>query len=159
MEKELNGIRGWLLVVAVLVIMTPIRLLSVEIPQLNELLNSDTWVLLTSPGSEAYHSFWAPFLIIDVIFHLALLVASLYLIQLFFSKDARFPKAFITLTLVSLAYLLFASGVHLVLAAEPAIVERNFTIDIVRSLLGAAIWIPYMLVSKRVQNTFRPKPN
>lgn len=101
------------------------------------------------------------FIVVETLVNLLLQVfAPIYLLVLMLQKRAIFPRLYQYLLGASLiviildlllAYLLFpdvlASG-----AAE--LFDRETTRSLVRSILGVAIWIPYMARSVRVKNTF-----
>lgn len=156
-EKKLNGLRGWLILVAIGVIIAPIRLLSVELPMYNEILNDGSWELLTSADSELYHPLWAPVLITEITFSFVLLLASLYLVVLFFSKHYLFPLVFIAITLAMLVFIPFDAWLVSQVLPEESFLNGQTVRDLLRTLISAAIWIPYMLVSKRVKATFVEK--
>lgn len=156
-EKKLNGLRGWLILVAIGVIIAPIRLLSVELPMHNEILNDGSWALLTSADSELYHPLWAPVLITEITFSFVLLLASLYLVVLFFSKHYLFPLVFIAITLAMLVFIPFDAWLVSQVLPEESFLNGQTVRDLLRTLISAAIWIPYMLVSKRVKATFVEK--
>lgn len=156
-ERKLEGLRGWLILVAIGVIIAPIRLLSVELPMYNEILNDGTWELLTRVDSELYHPLWAPVLITEITFSFALLMASLYLVVLFFSKHYLFPRVFIAVTLAMLVFIPFDAWLVSQVVPEETFLNSQTVRDLLRTLVSATIWIPYMLVSKRVQATFVAK--
>ncbi|MCH8500443.1 MAG: DUF2569 domain-containing protein [Aliidiomarina sp.] len=153
-EKEVKGLGGWLLLLALGLFLTPIRLLSVDLPMFNALLSSIDVEQFTTPGSEFYHPWWLTIVRFEMFYHFAMLIASLYLIYLFFSKHHWFPRVYITVLSVSIVYVLVDSWMVSLLFGEQPLVERATWIDLVRLLITACIWIPYLLLSKRVQNTF-----
>lgn len=159
-EKNLQGLKGWLILVAIGLIIAPIRLLSVELPMYNEILNDGTWEVLTSVDSELYHPLWAPLLSMEIAFNLIMLVASLYLIVLFFGKHYLFPRVFITIMLVTAVFMPIDAWLVTQVAPNEPFFDTQTLRDFLRTLVSAAIWVPYMLVSKRVKATFvENKPN
>lgn len=153
-EQNLKGLRGWLLLVAVGVILTPIRLIFVQLPEYNELFDDGTWDALTTVESEIYHPLWAPLLTGEIIFNFFMLFASLYLVYLFFSKHYLFPKVYIAIVLITLVFIpIDAWLVTLILPNEPFFDPQTLQ-EFIRVSVSALIWIPYMLVSKRVKATF-----
>ena len=90
----------------------------------------------------------------EMIFNTALFLFGLFLIYLFFTKKRLFPKAYIAISLAAIAFILLDAGVaKLVIPAVPMFDTETVT-NLVRASVAAAIWIPYMLVSKRVKATF-----
>lgn len=81
--------------------------------------------------------------------------AFVYLIVIFFRKQKEFPKAFIIIFLINL----FVIGIetvapqlmtHTVNAYNAEINYRG----IIKQVIVCAVWIPYMIMSKRVKETF-----
>jgi len=92
------------------------------------------------------------FIIAEMIGNFLLGLLWLWAIVLLFGKRRSYPRIFITASLGSLAFL----GADLLVAAVQFHLPPNAD-DIkglVRGFVGSAIWCPYMLVSKRVENTF-----
>ncbi|ATQ78050.1 hypothetical protein CR152_28735 [Massilia violaceinigra] len=154
LKKDLEGLNGWLLMVGIGVLFTPLRMLF-QLPELYvNLFGSAHWVAMTTPGTGAYHSAWKPLIFTEVAFNCGMLLTSFVLVYLFFSKKRGFPMLFIVLHVAGILFMVCESMiVHLILPAEPLFDPATST-DLVRSLLMALIWVPYMLVSERVEQTF-----
>ncbi|GAB5453192.1 MAG: hypothetical protein Hals2KO_35200 [Halioglobus sp.] len=156
-DDELKGLGGWLILVGIGVIVAPIRLLATYIPVYKPIFEDGTWEALTTVGSEAYDPLWGPLLISEIVYNSTMVFLSIYLIYLFFSKNHLFPKVYIAIVAVSLVFIpLDAWLVTKVLPAEPMF-DPETTKEFVRVLVGALIWVPYMLFSKRVKLTFVEK--
>lgn len=148
-----SGLGGWLILVMIGMILTPIRLGTFIATTLVPLYRNGTWEILTSPGSESYHPLWAPLLIFEFVVNLVFILACMALLGLFFTKSRRFPRMFIIFIAANLIFLV----VDYVLGGQiPAVAAEGpvGAVEIVRTLIAALIWVPYMLVSKRVKNTF-----
>ncbi len=153
-DERLRGLSGWLILVGVGVVLAPLRMLATFAPIYFPILTDGTWQALTVEGSEAYHPLWAPIIVGELVFNLGLLGASGYLIYLFFSKSYLFPQTYIAIVLVSAVFIpLDAWVVTFVLPDEPMF-DPATARDFGRVFVGALIWIPYMLVSRRVKATF-----
>jgi Protein of unknown function (DUF2569) len=149
------GIGGWLLLPALGLIATPLLMAFGFYKDLLPALAPNVWNLLTDPHSAAYNRFWGPLIVYEVLINLALFVFTLWLLWVFFTKSQHAPKLFV-IWLAAIAgtriidYLLFSQ--------IPAISDKSAdpatATDLVRSIVGAAIWIPYFLRSERVKNTF-----
>jgi hypothetical protein len=84
--------------------------------------------------------------------NIAMLITIALAIVLFFQRRRIFPPVFI-------GYLVFGvvvSGLDVVFTQliPAAKIESNAGVEVVRVLIGCGIWIPYMLMSRRVRNTF-----
>lgn len=153
-EKELEGLRGWLILVGLGIILSPLRVITQIFPVYSEMFSKGSWTVLTTPGSEAYHPLWAPILYGEMAINGGLVLAWVLVAFLFFSKKKAFPKWYIGILIFTLAFILIdALAIKAVLPNEP-IFDAQTTKDFGRSLIVTLIWVPYMLVSKRVKATF-----
>ena len=88
------------------------------------------------------------------------LIAPFVLLTLYFQKRRAFPTFFIGWLVINLIVtlldLVFAYNAFRAYYDSPGAVfwDETTTQSVSRTVIGAAIWIPYMLNSKRVQNTF-----
>ncbi|MCP9495012.1 MAG: DUF2569 domain-containing protein [Pyrinomonadaceae bacterium MAG19_C2-C3] len=153
-ENTSEGIGGWLILVAIGVVISPLRLLAFTVGTYPEIFSSGAWQILTTPSSEAYNPMWAPFLVGEILINTGLILASLYMAYLFFSKKTNFPKWYIGIACFSLVFVIIdAFAMKLVMPDEP-IFDSDTIKELLRSLFAVIIWVPYMLVSKRVKATF-----
>jgi phage shock protein PspC (stress-responsive transcriptional regulator) len=139
--SEPKGIYGWLILVAIGLPLTPLMLLGHLIGQLDLI---DKFAQLPTG--------LVVFIMIEMIFNLCLLALSLYIVYAFIKNKSRFPSLFIAFLIISLV----GQIVDLTIAADVFGIKMqpSDTKELIRSVLGAAIWIPYMIKSRRVQNTF-----
>lgn len=152
--NDLEGIGGWLILVAIGVVMTPLRILMLLVGTYPRLFSDGTWQALTTPSSENYDPLWEPILLGELVTNMALLVASIYTAYLFFSKKAKFPKWFIGIALFTFVFIIVdAFAVKLAQPDEP-VFDSDTTGEALRSLISIMIWVPYMRVSERVKATF-----
>ena len=153
-NDELKGLSGWLILVGLGVILSPIRLLFTYVPMYKPIFEDGTWEALTTVGSQAYNVLWAPILIGEMALNFIIVAASIYLIYLYFSKHYLFPKLYIGIVAISIVFIpLDAWVVTKVLPSEPMF-DPETTKEFIRTLIVGLIWIPYMLISKRVKATF-----
>src|SRR5437879_5533185 len=77
-------LRGWLLLLALGILLLPLRLTEFIAVDLLPAFSKDVWSLLTTPGTEAYHPLNAPILLFELVGNLVLLIGSIVLTVLFF---------------------------------------------------------------------------
>lgn len=153
-NSDLKGLGGWLILVGIGVIVSPLRL-ALEIgPLFYSLFTNGSFEYLTTPGTEAYHQLWWPLLMFELVFNVLMLIAAVGLIYLFFSKHYLFPKVYIAVALISLVFIPLDAWFGSFVITDEAMFDPETTKEFVRVLIGAAIWVPYMLVSERVKATF-----
>jgi hypothetical protein len=153
-QKHYDKIGGWLILVAIGLIFTPIRLLVVVIKDLLPALSADTWSRLTTPGTESYHPLWAPLLLFEVIGNCLFILFPIIIAIFFFQKRRFVPKLVIILLLSNLVFVAidyFAADLIPFVAAQE---DLGSLAELIRVFLACAVWVPYFLVSKRVKETF-----
>jgi hypothetical protein len=153
-EKNLEGLGGWLVLVGLGIIISPLRVIAMVFPVYSEMFSNGSWAALTTPGAEAYNPLWAPILFGEMAINGGLVLAWIFVAVLFFSKKKEFPKWYIGMLLFTLAFILIdALAIKLVLPNEP-VFDAETVKEFGRTLIVTLIWVPYMLVSKRVKTTF-----
>lgn len=138
--KSLSGFGGWLLPPAFGTLIAPFIIL-VGLYQ-----NASMLPQLTS--NTTVYSLAA----LEVALQAAFLAASLYMIHIMLKRRRSYPNSFITFQLALIAFIVVdLLTVAILLNAAPRLEDTK---DLMQAVTGAAIWIPYMLRSKRVANTF-----
>ncbi len=141
------------IVMAVVIVGNSIRIL-ILIRTVPEIFSTETWANLTTQGSVAYHPLWAPLIIGDILINCGLLLVWFYVAYLFFTKSKHFPIWFICLADFYLLYVVVANfGIKQFLTSLP-IFNLETAKRMMSAVIMAAIWVPYLLVSKRVKATF-----
>jgi transglutaminase-like putative cysteine protease len=150
---KLQGIRGWLVLPAISVVVQPFRIMY-DVGVLVPSFATDVWTTLTTAGGTAYDALWAPILLYELAANLALLVFAVLLAVLFFQRRRSVPVIFV-------AFLIGAAlvqGLDLWLASLIPMDSMKVTpkemSELARSVVGAMIWSAYFLVSHRVKSTF-----
>lgn len=149
-----SGIGGWLILVAIGLIMSPFALLASLLLQYLPIYTSGTWQSLTAPSSEFYHPLWGPILIFETIATSIFLVLAVALLVLFFRKSRSFPKFFIILAIAHPIYILVGAWLASFVLQDDPQFGADTAGDLSRAAIYAAIWVPYMVKSRRVNNTF-----
>jgi hypothetical protein len=155
--ENLDGLGGWLILIGLGIITSPLRIIAMAFPIYYEIFSNGSWEVLTTPGTETYNSLFGLIIIGEILINGALVVAWLFIAFLFFTKKIAFPKWYIGILLFTLAFILLdALTIKLVFPNEPVLDPETLK-EFGRSLIVVLIWVPYMLVSKRVKATFRDR--
>lgn len=153
-EKSLEGLGGWLVLVGLGIIISPLRIIGQIFPVYSEMFSNGSWAALTTPGTEAYNPLWAPILFGEMVINGGLVLAWIFIAFLFFSKKSGFPKWYIGILLFTLVFILIDALVIKTLLPNEPVFDPETIKEVGRSLVVTLIWVPYILVSKRVKATF-----
>ncbi len=153
-KEDLNGLRGWLILVGVGVVIAPFRLGAGFLPTFLPLITEGTWRVLVTPGYEAYNPLWIPLLALEFTYNIGMLLAAVWLNVLFFTKHRFFPRLYIVMAALPLLITPLDSWLVSLILPENPLFNEETAADFARALLVCAIWIPYMLKSERVAATF-----
>jgi hypothetical protein len=156
LSERPEGIGGWLILVALGLLVGPLFLLSAIVKDA---------VFLTSPRRALVGQLipGLPALVgLEMLSSLALLAGSVVLLVLFFGKKRVFPRAYQVFLLFSVAvglaqYTMCPRSSGASSEAVLAIVQRlhaTITFAAVESVVVAVVWISYFAVSERVKATF-----
>jgi hypothetical protein len=139
LRDPLEGISGWLILIAISLVITPLfevrNAFSLDLPVLSHGTLGGALVGLL-------------FLVKDV----AILSALILLNWLFYTKKRIFPKLRIVFHLAMLGVHVLEHVAHAALLPQSAVPPLSQ--PVFGSLLSCAIWIPYLLISRRVKATF-----
>jgi len=147
------GLGGWLILVAVGLCLTPIRI-AAEILATVRPLNSVLWHALTSPGARAYHPLFGPWIVGQLVVSCALLLWALALLYLFFAKKRLFPRLMIAFLIARALVQVADISVALRIPIVAGSLQVNAFGGPATAIIVAAIWVPYFLWSRRVAATF-----
>jgi len=153
-SDKLNGISGWLILVAIGIVLTPIRIAVVVLPMYTGIFTNGTWEVLTYANGGLYDPFWAPILIGQIVINVGLIGLWLYVASIFFSKQAIFPKVFIGTLILSMAFIIIGAFALTLVMPEGPLFDSGAMKELSRTVIASIIFIPYMLKSKRVKATF-----
>ena len=153
-QEDLNGLKGWLLLVGLGVVLAPFRIAAVFFPTFIPLISEGTWRVLVTPGHAAYNPLWIPLLALEFTYNIGMMLAAVWLNALFFTKHRFFPRVYIALAALPLLILPLDAWLVSLILPENAVFDEQTVEELIRSLVACAIWIPYMLKSKRVAATF-----
>ena len=152
--KNLEGIGGWLLLVALGIVVTPVKMIY-GIYEIIQIFFDGSLDLLTSPASDRYIPGFGSYAVVETFVNCAFLAAWLYVAFLFFKKRAALPRWYIGVLASNAAFLcLDAFGYWYFFRSSPDYDLKPLLKEVVQTLVASLIWIPYMCVSKRVGTTF-----
>jgi Protein of unknown function (DUF2569) len=152
--KKYEGLGGWLILVLLGLIIWPIRNIIELVPLYAPFMDIAAWKVLFDAASEAYNPPLAFLLIVEILINLMLLVANGVAVIFFFQKRSAFPKLYICILAGSAIFILLDTLLVSYLLPTADAFDQETTKEIIRSIVGAFIWISYILVSKRVEATF-----
>jgi hypothetical protein len=148
-----RAIGGWLILVGFGVLIKPFYIILSLYPMYKEMFFSGQWEMIKTVGRMTYGPYFIPFVYMELVINILLLLFSFYLIYLFLTRDHHFPKYFIILAVGSLAFILIDAWIGGRILQEP-VFDPETVREVTRAAVYAAIWVPYMLLSKRVKETF-----
>ena len=147
-------IGGWLILVAVGLIISPILSL-IGIISLSDLLFANNAAgTLSQAGTEIDPLMQKPMGTIFLGYFILSFIIDIVLLYLFFTKKRAFPKVMIVVLLVSLLYPFAEYALYSYFSVMDEEAHTQLGKDIIRALIYCAIWIPYFLKSERVKQTF-----
>ena len=148
-----SGVGGWLYLVALGLCLTPVRLVA-EIVRGLRPLDPATWHAVTTPGGRAYHPLFGPLIVGELVANAILLLWALVLLYLFFAKRRIFPGVMVTFLIVRVLIQGADLLVARVIPAASAAIGPSVYGALAGSALVVLVWVPYLLRSRRVANTF-----
>lgn len=149
--KNLSGLRGWLIVFAIGIILAPLRI-CVQILQVYMPIFFTPDYLQNMANTYGMAFKYA--LITEAGINLILFCVTIYIVYLFFSKRRALPKWYIGFSIFSIIFVIIDSiSIKLIIPSQPWF-DFYSGVTLMREALGCAIWIPYLMLSKRVQATF-----
>ncbi len=142
---------GWLVLVGISTVVLPFTIIyTIFAENFNVYFTEAGWNMLAG-RAELLEATYHGLAIAEVLINTLMLCVSVLLIVLYFQKRDSFPKIFIGLHGVGLLFLVVDT---LVVWFMTSMIESDTTNTIVRQAIYVSIWIPYMLKSQRVQDTF-----
>jgi hypothetical protein len=139
------GIKGWLILPAIGTILSPIYLTISFIKLVPTLEN--VWAARAGLSAGLFL-----FVIVETLCNIAFILGWLAAIVLLVLRSPYYPKAYVALmggmVIFLVVDMIISAGVY---NHQP---ENDEILALGRTILVAAIWIPYVMLSKRVKNTF-----
>ena len=150
-DPELTGLGGWLMLLAIALIVGPFGIFATLVESLDA-TSIDNWLRLTTAAGANYHAAWAPLLLMEIVANAGFLVFSVLMVLLFFLRRSSFPR-------LAIAYLIATVGFQFIdqwFASLMPDVDASFeTIaELVAAAVGGTLWTLYLWRSRRVRSTF-----
>lgn len=153
-STQLKGLGGWLILVGFGLIIGPIRLINILNTNYKPYFNTDLLERLINPSSSSYIPNFVYLFYAELIAIVFLILLSFYLLFLFFTKKKNFPKNYIFISLFVILYIPVDAFIASTIMPNEKVVDGELIKSFFQTLISGAIWIPYMMKSKRVKNTF-----
>lgn len=144
-----HGIGGWLILVAIGIVLRPVGFLFTLIGSVST-YELSAWSDLTQPASPNHHPLWAPVLLGGLFGNIFFAVFSVLLVVLFFQKRRTFPMLFVVARGAEYAF----QALNMLALKYVPEAEHASVAGAVGALIGALLWILYFLRSRRVRATF-----
>ncbi|PZD93060.1 hypothetical protein DNH61_25090 [Paenibacillus sambharensis] len=149
------GFGGWLILPQIGFVISVVSLFLFFVKELPDVLDSSIWGVLGSKDSSLYDPLFAPMVITEVVWNLVLVIGTLVTIVLFYRRKRIVPKLMITLYLASLVGMIVSYVfVQQIPVLKEAMADGSQIREIGRYVVTCVIWVPYFLLSQRVENTF-----
>lgn len=152
-KADFEGLGGWLILVGIGLIVSPVRIVAIEFTILS-LFFDGTWSAISNSASEFYNPLLGIIIPLEFVLNMAFIFGFIYLVYLFFSKSSIFPRWFVSLYAANLAFIFLDAAVVKLAVPDQPLFDPDTTKEFARSLAACCVWIPYMLKSKRVKATF-----
>ncbi|WP_419886560.1 DUF2569 domain-containing protein [Paenibacillus sp. B-A-8] len=149
-----SGLGGWLILVQIGLYGTIIIQIMQFFQNSSMMFDTEVWTALTSSESEFYHPLWGTTVVFEIVFTLALLLFSIYILVHFYRRKSILPRLliifYVVVPVVGIIDYVLLLQIPLVRELETGRSLRN----VIRPVMTSAIWIAYFMKSERVHNTF-----
>jgi ABC-type multidrug transport system permease subunit len=152
--RKVAGLGGWLIFVGIGLVVRPLWILTNVAPSVVAVFTNGSWHELTTPGSPQFHPLWRVILLYELVGNLGIVLAGIWLLVLFVHRSPSFPKWFIGLAVFVPLFILGDSWLSIQIHPEEPFWDPPTILNFTRTTFSGLLWIPYMLLSKRVRATF-----
>lgn len=147
-----SGLGGWLILVAFGLVLTPFASLGMLLKAHARLFLNGTWSGFLSLDSPLYNPGLAAVIIFEIIANLLIGSLAVYAFIIFLKKKKTFPRYVVLIYSINVLSQVFDLVFYSLIWNEGVSLE-NFS-DLTRALIAFCVWVPYILQSRRVKNTF-----
>jgi hypothetical protein len=149
-----KGLGGWLILVGLGVVISPLRIFFEGASIFGPLLRDNVLQDVADPNSSSYVAYLAEFIYLEMFFNVIFGIWAILNLVWFFSQSTRFPAAFRYFLLANLVFLVGDTFLSTNFMPSNEAFDAATVKSIMQSAIATAIWVPYTIVSKRVKNTF-----
>jgi hypothetical protein len=153
-RAEPRGLGGWLLLIGLGVALSPFTLFRDLYTTYLPVFSDGTWSDTSNPDSLNFVPYFATTFLLEFGTVVALFILSIVLAYLFFTQSYLFPRVYIGMMLAYPANLVFTYWLRTWSYPELSIFDDGNIGQVSIACLRLLILIPYILLSKRVRNTF-----
>ncbi len=150
--EQPEPIGGWLILVAIAIYLSPLLICKSFFDPLY--FNFTTWQTLNDPNSSSYSPGVSIFILMEFFFNTIILVSSVFFLFLFVKKRRTFPLFYIIYLVFSFIYITVDVLVAVIFFSPLSNELKSSYSNIWSVFIRMVIWVPYMLISKRVKTTF-----
>jgi len=158
-DEKYSAIGGWLVIVAINVILTPVLLLVANFGSFFESIELDYNALYFSKTASLRDYFNGIFEISVAVFNIFILLFSAYLIFIFFKRKNTFRLYFVSLKVFNIAFIA-VNIIYLnyynkdIYSTEIAATVSKLNVTLVSLIINFAVWGSYVWFSQRSRHTF-----
>lgn len=153
-KESPEGLGGWLILVCIGMFLSTLQLIVQFFNTYLPIFTNGSWRYLTDSSSPDYNALIPPAIIIEMLINTGLAITTIVLIVLFFQKSKLFPKLYIGVRIFVPIFLLVDSIAINAIMKEATLLSGEQVKELFYTIIPAAIWIPYMIKSRRVKATF-----
>ena len=153
-NKNFESLGGWLILLGIGIVLWSIWKTYLLYTFSVSTFTEGRWEVLVTLSAENGIPYLTPLTFGKLIAEVLLLFADIYLIYLYFAKKKAFPTCYIVLSLLLLVFILVDAWITTLVLPDKPMFDVQTVRNLTRSFMSCLIWIPYMLVSKRVKATF-----
>jgi hypothetical protein len=145
-EDTPEGLGGWLIPVAVGMVIHPVRLVRMLAATYETRVAGGAWDALSTPQ--------AALVAVEMVGRAGLLMLGLVALYLYFRRRRVFPLWYLALSVLSLAFAAGAAWATHELFPGTEVFDALTRRELIQGVAQCLIWVPYVLLSGRARATF-----
>lgn len=151
-NREPLPIGGWLILPIIGIIISPF-IIAYQL-YITEYFDLAVWDFISSKDSVGYNVTWSFAFLFELLMNCFFIIYTLFLVFLVIKRRTIFPIHYVWFRIINLVFVIADAFIVTQINSEYFVNEEINYKEIVKSFLGSMIWIPYMLQSQRVKDTF-----